>query len=59
MTTQDDDVQISKLEVIFMIGIIGCMLFATWDLGHLMADEWFAAWVAQNRFVYRRIILYL
>ena len=42
MTSHDDDVLISKLEVILMIGIIGCMLFATWELGHLMADEWFA-----------------
>jgi len=58
MPIQDDDIQISKLEIILMIGIIGCMLFATWELGHLMADEWFVAWVAQNRFVNRRIILY-
>ena len=58
MSIQDDDLQISKLELILMIGIIGCMLFATWELGHLMADEWFIAWVSQNKFVNRRIILY-
>ncbi|UCD57102.1 MAG: zinc ribbon domain-containing protein [Candidatus Hydrogenedentota bacterium] len=53
-----EEVQLSKLESIFVVGIIGCMLFATWELGHLMADKWFRAWVEQDPFVNRRIILY-
>ena len=58
MSTENDDVQVSKIEVVLVVGIIGCMLFATWELGHLMADEWFRDWVRQNSFVNRRIILY-
>jgi len=52
------EIQLTKLESIFVVGIIGCMLFATWELGHIMADVWFRSWVAQNEFVNRRIILY-
>ena len=58
MSLQGDDIQISKLDLVLMIGIIGCMLFATWELGHLMSDDWFRDWVNQNRFTNRRIILY-
>lgn len=58
MTEQEDYVQISKLEIVLIIGIIGCMLFATWELGHLIADIWLRDWVAQNSFVNRRLILY-
>ena len=36
MGAENDEVQISKLEVVLMVGIIGCMLFATWELAHLM-----------------------
>ena len=41
MSEEDDQMQVSKIEVVFVVGIIGCMLFATWELAHLMADEWF------------------
>jgi MFS family permease len=58
MTESNDDVQISKIEVVFVVGIIGCMLFATWELGHLMADKWFKDWVNQDPFTNKRIILY-
>ncbi len=58
MFIENDDVQVSKIEVVLVFGIIGCMLFATWELGHLMVDEWFVDWVQQNSFVNRRIILY-
>lgn len=58
MAPENDEVQISKLEVILMVGIIGCMLFATWELAHLMADDWFRDWVDQNRFTNMRIIYY-
>jgi len=55
---EDESVQITKLEVILIIGIIGCMLFATWELGHLMVDKWFQHWVDKNPFTNKRIILY-
>ena len=58
MTEESDHVQVTKIEVVFIVGIIGCMLFATWELGHLMADEWLKEWVNQNKFTNRRIILY-
>ncbi|MFQ5965891.1 MAG: zinc ribbon domain-containing protein [Candidatus Scalinduaceae bacterium] len=58
VSVESDDIQISKLELVLIIGIIGCMLFATWELGHLMTDEWFRDWVNQNRFTNGRIILY-
>jgi hypothetical protein len=58
MPESSDDVQVSKIEVVFVVGIIGCMLFATWELGHLMTDEWFKDWVSQNEFTNKRIILY-
>jgi hypothetical protein len=58
MPESSNDVQVSKIEVVFVIGIIGCMLFATWELGHLMTNEWFKGWVNQNRFTNKRIILY-
>lgn len=53
-----DEVQVSKIEFVFIVGIIGCMLFATWEIGHLMADKWFGEWVNQNRFTNERIIRY-
>ena len=58
MNESSDDVQVSKIEIVFVVGIIGCMLFATWELGHLMTDEWFKDWVKQNPFTNKRIILY-
>jgi hypothetical protein len=58
MQETSDEIQISKLEFIFCVGIVGCMLFATWELGHLMVDTWFKNWVHQNDFTNRRIILY-
>ncbi|UCG56765.1 MAG: zinc ribbon domain-containing protein [Phycisphaerales bacterium] len=58
MTEDSEQLQASKIEVIFMVGIIGCMLFATWELGHLMAHEWFKTWVAKDRFTNARIIRY-
>lgn len=58
MSEESSELQLTNLESIFAIGIIGCMLFATWELGHLMADEWFKDWVSKNPFTNRRIILY-
>ncbi len=58
MPESNDDVQVSKIEVVFVVGIIGCMLFATWELGRLMTEEWFRDWVYRDEFTNRRIILY-
>ena len=55
---ESDDIRITKLEVILTIGVIGCALFATWELAHLMADEWLKGWVDQNEFTNKRIIYY-
>ena len=56
--TTHAEVNLTKLEAAFMTGIIGCLLFATWELGHLMADDWFKEWVQSNAFVRRRVIRY-
>jgi hypothetical protein len=58
MPESSDEIQVSKIEVVFVVGIIGCMLFATWELSHLMVDKWLKAWVSQNKFTNKRIILY-
>lgn len=58
MSEENEQIQASKIEVVFIVGIIGSMLLATWELGHLMADEWFSKWVNQNQFVNERIIRY-
>lgn len=57
-TDFNDEGHLNALERICSFGIIGCLLFSTWELNHLMADEWFANWVKTNEFVYRRLILY-
>ena len=53
-----DEIQISKLEMALIVGIIGCLLLATWELGNLMVTDWFMNWVAQNPFTNKRVILY-
>lgn len=58
MHDDSDEVQLTKLETIFVVGIIGCMLFATWELAHLIADEWLVEWVKVNKFIRRRVIYY-
>jgi hypothetical protein len=58
MSDTNDEIQISKLEFIFLVGLVGSLLFATWEIGHLMVDEWFKSWVDQNRFTNERIIRY-
>ena len=58
MSEEYEQMQVSKIEVVFIFGIIGCMLLATWELAHLMADEWFREWVRQDSFTNKRIIYY-
>ena len=58
MSESSDEIQISKIEVVFVIGIVGCMLFATWELGHLIVDDWLKDWVRQDQFTNERIIRY-
>ncbi|MEZ5012710.1 MAG: zinc ribbon domain-containing protein [Chitinophagales bacterium] len=49
---------ISKIELTLIIGIVGCMFLATWELGHLMTDKWFEGWVKYHYFIRERIIRY-
>jgi hypothetical protein len=58
MSAEIDESHISKLEAALIVGVIGCLLLATWELGHLAADEWLRDWVQKNDFTNRRIILY-
>lgn len=58
MTEDEPEVQLSKIESALIVGIVGCLLLGTWELGHLMADDWFRPWVAVDAFVRRRLILY-
>lgn len=54
----NEEGHLSALERVCSFGVIGCLLFSTWEFNHLLADEWLADWVRQNEFVYRRLILY-
>lgn len=54
----DSELQLSKIESIFMVGIIGCLLLATWELCHLLADVYLRSWVLQDKFTNKRIIYY-
>ena len=47
-STSDSEVQWTKLEVAFTVGIVGCLLFATWQLGDLLARDWLAGWVGDS-----------
>lgn len=44
----DDELQLTKLETTFIVGIVGCLLFATWQLGDLLANDWLAGWVGES-----------
>jgi len=44
----DDDVQLTKLETAFIVGIVGCLLFATWQLGDLLVNELLDGWVGDS-----------
>ncbi|MFB6248761.1 MAG: zinc ribbon domain-containing protein [Salinibacter sp.] len=52
----DEDLQLTKLETAFIVGIVGCLLFATWQLGDLLVHEWLAGWVGDSAL--REDILY-
>jgi hypothetical protein len=58
MYESTEEVQLTKLESIFVLGIVGCLLFATWEVMHLCVDEWFQKWVEVDPFVRRRVIMY-
>jgi len=44
----DDEMQWTRLEVAFTVGIVGCLLFATWQFGDLLARDWLAGWVGDS-----------
>lgn len=58
MKQQSTELQLSKIESVFIVGIIGCLLLATWELCHLLADEYLYSWVITDRFTNKRIIYY-
>ena len=58
MNESSDEVHLTKLERVLALGIVGCLLLATWELCHLLTDTWFPTWVAENEFVHKRIIYY-
>ena len=55
---EDQGFQLSGFESLLVVGIIVCMLWLTWGLGHLLADKWLWFWVELNKSVYRRVVLY-
>lgn len=55
---EGESFQLTAFESLLVAGIIACMLWLTWGLGHLLADKWLWFWVEPNEFVYRRIVLY-
>jgi hypothetical protein len=58
MNEAAEEIHLTKLERVLAFGVVGCLLLATWELSHLLADTWLTGWVAQNAFVRRRIIYY-
>jgi len=44
----DSEMQWTRLEVAFTVGIVGCLLFATWQFGDLLARDWLAGWVGNS-----------
>jgi hypothetical protein len=53
-----EEIHLTKIESVFVFGIIGCLLFATWELAHLMVEEWFRDWVQVDLFTRKRVIYY-
>ena len=58
MSDSTDHSHVTKIEAVFVLGFVGCLLLATWELGHLMADNWFGEWVLTDRFTRERVIRY-
>jgi len=53
-----NEIQLTKLERTLAFGIVGCLLLATWEVSHLLADTWFPDWTRQDYFTHKRIIYY-
>jgi predicted RNA-binding Zn-ribbon protein involved in translation (DUF1610 family) len=53
-----DEMQLSAIETILVVGVIACLLLATWEVAHLAVDEWLRDWVGVNPFLRKRIIYY-
>lgn len=53
-----EDVKVTRVETVLAVGIIGCLLFATWELGNLLVNDYLKWWVSKNPFTNKRIILY-
>ncbi len=53
-----DEVQLTKIETTLIVGVIGCLLFATWELAHHLEEQWLRDWVNADEFTRKRIIYY-
>ena len=58
MNDPSDEIHLTKVEVILSLGIVGCMLLATWESCNLLATDYLLDWVKQNEFYHKRIIYY-
>ena len=46
--SSEEELQLTKLETAFIVGIVGCLLFATWQLGDLLVNEVLYGWVGES-----------
>ncbi len=58
MKDMKEDFKFTNIEAALIVGIIGCLLLATWELGNLMVTECLVDWVIMDPFTNKRIILY-
>ena len=56
--TTPDEIQLTRIETILIVGVIGCLLFATWELAHRLEEYWLREWVQADEFTRKRIIYY-
>jgi hypothetical protein len=48
-TASDEELQLTNLETAFIVGIVGCLLFATWQLGDLLVHDLLDGWVGESK----------
>jgi len=55
---QPEEVRLTEVESIFMTGIIGCMLFATWEIAQFLIENVLDEWVLHDEAGRKRAVLY-
>jgi len=58
MNDTPDEIHLTKLERILALGIVGCLLLATWESCSLLVTKYLVEWVKQNEFYHKRIVYY-